>query len=242
MTVLRVLHVDDEPDIREVVEMSLSLDPELETRSCGSGEEALAAASDWAPHIIVLDVMMPGMDGPATLVRLRENVRTAGIPVVFMTARAQSRELDLFRSLGVAGAIPKPFDPLTLASAVRRYIDPEIHQASALQTVFLQRMAGDALALAERGRQLDDAQECSEVLVEIRRLSHGLAGAGGIFGFNEVSDAAAAVENAIVSQQNGSGSKAEILACLERLLTCITATSSKWRGQAYAISRQSSAA
>jgi two-component system OmpR family response regulator len=121
MTALRVLHVDDEPDIREVVEISLGLDPDLVTRSCSSGQEALTVAVDWPPDIILLDVMMPTMDGPTTLARLRDNPGTAGIPVVFMTARAQSREIDLFRSLGATGVIPKPFDPMTLAASVRSY-------------------------------------------------------------------------------------------------------------------------
>jgi two-component system OmpR family response regulator len=122
MTTLRVLHVDDEPDIREVVEISLGLDPDFETRSCASGREALAVSADWSPDLILLDVMMPVMDGPATLARLRDNVRTAAIPVVFMTARAQTREIDLFRSLGAIGVIPKPFDPMTLAASVRTYM------------------------------------------------------------------------------------------------------------------------
>jgi len=122
MTALRVLHVDDEPDIREVVEISLGLDPDFETRSCGSGREALTVSAEWSPDLILLDVMMPVMDGPATLARLRDNTRTAAIPVVFMTARAQSREIDLFRSLGAVGVIPKPFDPMTLAASVRTYM------------------------------------------------------------------------------------------------------------------------
>ncbi|MEA2873928.1 MAG: hypothetical protein QOH67_3904 [Hyphomicrobiales bacterium] len=124
MTTLRVLHVDDEPDIREVVEIALGLDPDVVTQSCNSGQEALAVAADWSPDLILLDVMMPVMDGPATLARLRDNTRTAAIPVVFMTARAQTREIDLFRSLGAAGVIPKPFDPMTLAASVRTYMRP----------------------------------------------------------------------------------------------------------------------
>ena len=124
MTALRVLHVDDEPDIREVVEISLSLDPDLVTQSCDSGQEALTIAADWSPDLILLDVMMPVMDGPATLARLRDNAQTTGIPVVFMTARAQTRELDHFRSLGAVGVIPKPFDPMTLAASVRSYMRP----------------------------------------------------------------------------------------------------------------------
>src|SRR5580704_10308737 len=100
MTKVRILHIDDEPDIREVVEISLGLDPGFSTRNCASGQEALGVAADWMPDIVLLDVMMPAMDGATTLARLRENPRTVDIPVIFMTARAQSREIDRFRSLG----------------------------------------------------------------------------------------------------------------------------------------------
>jgi CheY-like chemotaxis protein len=124
MTALRVLHVDDEPDIREVVELSLGLDPDFVTRTCASGREALAVAAEWPPDIILLDVMMPGMDGPATFARLRDNAQTANIPVIFMTAKALARELDLLRSLGAIGVLPKPFDPLTLAASVRSHMKP----------------------------------------------------------------------------------------------------------------------
>ena len=119
MTMLRVLVVDDEPDIREVVEISLGLDPELIVRSCASGREAIIVAGDWSPSVVLLDVMMPGMDGPTTLARLRESERTHDIPVIFMTARAQSREIESFLALGAKGVIAKPFEPLALASSVR---------------------------------------------------------------------------------------------------------------------------
>src|ERR1700694_1957917 len=120
MSSFRILHIDDEQDILELVKLSLGLDRELTVRSCVSGEDALAEAAEWSPDLILCDVMMPGMDGPATLARLRENPRTAKIPVVFMTARAQIRELDHFTSLGATGVIAKPFDPMTLAETVRR--------------------------------------------------------------------------------------------------------------------------
>jgi CheY-like chemotaxis protein len=118
MSEIRILHVDDESDIREIVDMSLGLNPDFRVRACGSGAEAIEAAAEWSPYLILLDVMMPGMDGPATLAQLRKNPQTSAIPVVFMTARAQAREIDQFLSLGAQGVISKPFDPLTLATEV----------------------------------------------------------------------------------------------------------------------------
>lgn len=122
MSALRILHVDDEPDIREVVNMSLSLNPEFEVRACASGAEAVKAAAEWSPLLILLDVMMPGMDGPTTLTQLRKNSQTSDIPVLFMTARAQSREVERFIALGAQGVISKPFDPMTLASLVLSHL------------------------------------------------------------------------------------------------------------------------
>ncbi len=80
------------------------------------------AAAAWEPDVILMDVMMPVMDGPQTLTHLRADARTAKIPVVFMTARAQTREVEHFLSLGAAGVIAKPFDPMTLADAVRAFL------------------------------------------------------------------------------------------------------------------------
>src|SRR6516164_8516402 len=148
MTTIRLLHVDDEPDIREVVEISLALDAHFVTRNCGSGEEAIAFAADWLPDIILLDVMMPMMDGPATLARLRVNPKTANIPVIFMTARAQTRELDRFRSLGAVGVIAKPFDPMTLAQSILNYIKPADDPLENLRAGFLLRAKKDAAMLA----------------------------------------------------------------------------------------------
>jgi CheY-like chemotaxis protein len=124
MSSLRVLHIDDEPDIRDVVATSLGLDPTIAVRGCASGKDGLAAAKEFRPHIILLDVMMPVMDGPTTLGHLRENPQTADIPVVFMTARAQMHELEHFKLLGAAGVISKPFDPMTLAASVRSHMQP----------------------------------------------------------------------------------------------------------------------
>ena len=119
----RILYVDDEADIREVAAMSLELDPDFEVRIAGSGAEALATAAEWKPDLILLDVMMPVMDGPTTFGHLKEGAQTCGIPVVFITARTQAHEVEGFKALGARGVIAKPFDPMSLAGTVRQYVE-----------------------------------------------------------------------------------------------------------------------
>ena len=119
----RILYVDDEHDIREVAAMALELDPDLEVRTCASGFEALDVAGEWRPALILLDVMMPAMDGPTTLARLRAEPATADIPVVFITARTQAHEVEQFKAMGVKGVMAKPFDPMALAAQARAYLD-----------------------------------------------------------------------------------------------------------------------
>jgi CheY-like chemotaxis protein len=118
---LKVLYVDDEPDIREVAALSLQLDREIEVRAVESGPEALEliGGGGWAPDVVLLDVMMPGMDGPGVLKALRESPVGAETPVVFITARAQSHERSRLIDLGALGVITKPFDPMSLAKDLR---------------------------------------------------------------------------------------------------------------------------
>lgn len=116
---MRILYVDDEPDIREIAEMSLSLDPQFSVLTCGSGKEALELLNDWTPDAALLDVMMPGMDGPTLLDNIRKIDALVALPVIFVTARAQRSELQNFRLLDAVGVIAKPFDPMTLAAQVR---------------------------------------------------------------------------------------------------------------------------
>jgi CheY-like chemotaxis protein len=218
MTTIRILHVDDEPDIREVVELSLGLDPDFTVQSCGSGKEALAAAAEWQPDFILLDVMMPVMDGPATLVQFRENAKTAGIPVIFMTARAQAREVDRFRLLGAVGVIPKPFDPMTLAASVRSYVQPPHDPLDGLRAGFLQRVKKDVAALSQVRLLLKDGKRETSRLDRIKSIAHGLSGAGGIYGFVEISDAAAALEDAAIAELAAPGPVEETDLALDGLI------------------------
>ncbi|MEM5492642.1 response regulator [Hoeflea sp. AS16] len=116
---LKILYVDDEDDIREIAVMALELDSGIAARSCDSGAGALETATQWTPDLILLDVMMPDMDGPETLARLRQEPATSDIPVVFITARTQSEDIERFMELGATSVISKPFDPMTLAEQAR---------------------------------------------------------------------------------------------------------------------------
>ena len=118
----RVLYVDDEPDIREIAELSLSLDPMFDVRTANGGEAALATIAEWRPDIVLLDVMMPGLDGPAVLARLRADPATVDLKVAFVTARAQKSEIQNFTTLDAVGVIAKPFDPVSLAAQVRAFL------------------------------------------------------------------------------------------------------------------------
>ena len=223
MTSLRILHIDDEPDIREVVELSLGLDPEFSVRSCASGSDALATVADWSPDLILCDVMMPVMDGPATLLRLRECPQTVNTPVVFMTARAQTRELEHFKSLGATGVIPKPFDPMTLAGSVRCHL--RAAGLAKLREGFIRRMRSDAENLAQFRSSLRNDESASWALEQIKAFAHALAGSGAIFGFQEVSQAASKLEAATIDQLTGNPTSGQIERDIDALLDCIEAAS-----------------
>lgn len=119
MEVRRVLLVDDEDDIRRIGEISLVHVGGFEVLMASSGAEAVELAVSEGPDVILLDVMMPGLDGPSTLAALRADARTASIPVVFLTAKVQRQEVERYRSLGAVGVIAKPFDPMALPEVVR---------------------------------------------------------------------------------------------------------------------------
>lgn len=115
----RILYVEDEPDIRAIAEIALEVVGGFTVTSCSSGEQALAAVDRARADLLLLDMMMPGMDGLSTLEALRARPATAQTPVVFMTAKVQAAEVAHYKSLGVLDVIAKPFDPMTLASQLR---------------------------------------------------------------------------------------------------------------------------
>jgi two-component system cell cycle response regulator len=114
-----LMYVDDDPDIREIVEMSLGLDGELRVLSCDGGERSLVKMRVEKPDLVVLDVMMPNMDGPTLLKRMRADPDLRHIPVIFMTAKTNPEETARFLELSAIGVIAKPFDPMALGGQVR---------------------------------------------------------------------------------------------------------------------------
>lgn len=130
----RILYVEDEPDIQTVAKLALEMVGGFTVKICSSGQEALAETADFMPDLILLDVMMPGMDGPTTFNRLREQPIIAKIPIVFMTAKIQPSEIAYYKSLGAIDVIAKPFDPMTLADQIR-LIWEKREQNAAIQPV-----------------------------------------------------------------------------------------------------------
>jgi CheY-like chemotaxis protein len=114
----RVLIIDDEDDIREVAALSLEATANWTILTASSGREGMTVAAAEKPDAILMDVMMPGMDGPTTFKQLQQNPATARIPVVLLTAKVQGVDQRRFAGLGVAAVLFKPFDPLTLAAQI----------------------------------------------------------------------------------------------------------------------------
>lgn len=115
----RILHVEDDPSIQAVTKLALEAVGGYQVLSCASGAQALEQIEGFAPDFILLDVMMPGMDGPETLARLRERIDLTQVPVAFMTAKVQPREIEHLLGLGARDVIIKPFDPMRLAEQIR---------------------------------------------------------------------------------------------------------------------------
>lgn len=117
-TLNKILLVDDEPDIGTLCTLALETIGGYQVRTCMSGREALDCVASFAPDLIMLDVMMPGLDGPSTLEKLRQLPECADLPVVFFTAKTQESDLAQLRQTSAVDILSKPFDPMTLAQDV----------------------------------------------------------------------------------------------------------------------------
>jgi diguanylate cyclase (GGDEF)-like protein len=208
---LRILYIEDELDIRQVATFALETVGGFVVEACSSGEQALRTLAQFKPDLILLDVMMPGMDGPTTLQKLRALPESDGVPAVFMTAKVQPREIAELKSIGALEVIPKPFDPMTLSQTIsdiwttnaRRSApaEPPAQPVSSSQRAESLVQIADAFAAALPGRvaeigQMVDALGSASVETRqvLHRSVHSLAGSAKTFGFPLVSDAARALE------------------------------------------------
>ena len=114
-----ILYVEDEPDIQAVAKIALETVGGFELKVCSSGDEALACAVSFAPDLFLLDVMMPGMDGPSTLKALKALPELVNTPSIFMTAKVQPDEVAAYKALGALDVIAKPFDPMVLSEQIK---------------------------------------------------------------------------------------------------------------------------
>ena len=247
MSRYRILVVEDEADVRTVIELTLSRDPELAVRTCSCGQAGLAEAAGWAPDLILLDVMMPDMDGPTTLLHLRQNPATAHIPVVFLTARARHSELAHFMSLGARGAIAKPFVPKELRATIKGLLqeaapespdtgsapqpkspadegaEPLMSEAElrAERADYLERLQTTVARLIALRAALRDEPTSPAVLDDRRTVAHRTAGSAGLYGFDAVSAAAARLEDSIIARRADEDAGGRVDADLVALLSVI---------------------
>lgn len=115
----RIAYIEDEPDIRELTEMALIKIGQFEVQTYALGTDALKALPALKPDLILLDVMMPEMDGPEVFSKLSKDEALCEIPVIFITARSHPDEVEEFLRLGAIGVISKPYDPMTLSDEIR---------------------------------------------------------------------------------------------------------------------------
>ncbi len=120
-TLQKIAHVDDDESIRAIAKVALERIGKFTLLSCASGKEALEKVPEFAPDILLLDVMMPGLDGPSTLKQLRDKMNLEETAVIFMTAKVQSTEIEYYKSVGAFNVILKPFDAMGLSDQLKNY-------------------------------------------------------------------------------------------------------------------------
>lgn len=115
----KILYAEDEPDVQTVVELTVQTMSDYQIKVCDNGKKLLECVGEYNPDLILLDVMMPEMDGPTTFKNLQSDENTKNIPVIFMTAKAQVHEVETFKETGALGVITKPFDPINLCEEIQ---------------------------------------------------------------------------------------------------------------------------
>jgi two-component system, OmpR family, response regulator len=238
----RILVVEDDPDTQVIVSFALKRGG-FTVDLCGNGSEALRKALATAPDLVLLDVMLPFMDGPAILREMRADAALAPLPVVFMTARAMPDELAYYRQLDVLDVIVKPFDAMTLAETVaaiwaRHHRDRsrETADRQTLEAGYIENLGGRVLEIERLAAHLPSprAPHRPAPYHDIFHRAHRLTGSSAILGFMHVSAAARAVENLALAAQRrrrrpSAREREDLSAALEELRRSAAAVTRKPR-------------
>ncbi len=205
---LKIMYVDDEADIRTIVQFALEDEQDFELRICASGQEALEALGGYRPDLVLLDVMMPGMDGPTTLQRLREQSDWARLPIAFVTAKVQPQEVAHLKAIGAIDVIAKPFDPMSWpircaifgkASHMSEKEQPKkLAKLGALRAAFAAALPVRVEAIEACWRTACAATVWGDAHAELTHLAHSLAGSAGTFGFRRLGEQAKTLEEILV--------------------------------------------
>jgi diguanylate cyclase (GGDEF)-like protein len=195
--------IEDEPDIQAVARLALEALGGFQVRVCGTGGEGVQAAAAFDPSLILLDVMMPGMDGPSTLRALRALPQTVATPVIFMTAKVQPQEVAEYRASGVLDVIAKPFDPMTLAETIlaiwdRHWLATVAAASAAVSDTFVMGLPHKLSAVVARWDQLQQSWD-ADALTVLHRLVHNLYSTSATLGLDKLSAAARGLEPALAA-------------------------------------------
>jgi diguanylate cyclase (GGDEF)-like protein len=190
----RILIIEDEPDIQAVVRLALEAIGGFTVAICNSGYDALKTALSFGPDLILLDVMMPGIDGPTTLQTLRASAALEATPVIFMTAKAQPQEIASYKALGALDVIPKPFDPIALPEKLTTIWQRYVPRTKSAHQQYEELRANYVSNLSDKLGRIADTWDILErngwdvdIAHSLHVLAHSLAGSGATFGFATIS-------------------------------------------------------
>ena len=194
MTERTVLVVDDEPDILTIARLAMATVGGWSVLTATTGAEALRLAEEHRPEVVLLDVMLPDLDGPSVLTEMRKKAALRTLPVAFMTARVQRHEVDRYLKLGAVGVVHKPFDPMRLSreveamcTAASKVWDPSSPPLEEVRARFRASLPAKADELAAAAEDVD----------RVRVLAHRLSGSAGSYGLHQLGALADRVQVAI---------------------------------------------
>ena len=212
----RILYAEDDQAIQAIAQVALGQVGGFDLRLCDTGQELLDTFADFAPDLVLLDFMMPGMDGLQTMRQLQRRADAHDIPIIFITARGQATNVNELMQAGALGVIQKPFDPMTLATRIRDMWNQ--HQASQQQSqqifdnhieqlrqLYVEQLPTLSEQLGEAWSGLQAGTGTSLINSAFHQLVHKLAGSAGMYGLHEVSQTAQQLEEIMQAQPDSSG-------------------------------------